>query len=428
MKLEQLKNKKIAIWGFGVEAQAAAKYLTLKAIEFEILAQSAEVVQDYNFNTSRVDLNLLNQYDVIIKSPGISPYQDFLKDSTAAFTSSTALWFNNEKRTPVIAISGTKGKSTTSSLLAHVIKEAGLKVSLVGNIGEPLLLTNQDVDFIVLECSSYQIYDGAIKAELALLSNLFPEHLDWHKNKENYFADKIKLIKDAKIKLINFKNHELVKQAKDLAPRFYNHESSFWVNKQALYFQDERLLNINDTQLLGEHNLENMAAVLSICNYIGLDLQGAIAAILHFEPLPHRLQNLGRVGGNVAINDSISSTPIATIAALKTLNVSKTTVLIGGFDRGIDWTDFFEYIDDNPPFAILLSGQNADDIFLQFNKFNFNCRQKLIKLKNLKQAIKKAQEISDNSVTLLLSPGSPSFDEFNNYIERGKFFENTLNN
>ncbi len=426
LALSQLRNKQVAIWGFGVEGRAVAEYLHKNQVGFTVLCSKGEEDKSYSCEIKEIDVALLNQFDIIVKSPGISPYSDLVKNSKAQFTSATALWFANEKNTSVIAITGTKGKSTSVSVLRHVLEALNYNVNLVGNIGTPLIAASSDCDYIVLEASSFQIYDGEIQADIALINNLYPEHVDWHEGAENYFSDKVKLLDSATIKIINANNKELVKRTHSMNCVLFNAKNAFHVEGESLFLQDREVLKISEIQLIGQHNLENIGAVLTICKELKLNIDRCIDAIKTFQPLQHRLQYLGKIGQHFAINDSIATTPIATLAALQTQECSTTTLFVGGFDRGNDWSDFAQNLNQCAPNLLLLTGQSGKIIHDYLQQINspilFHYFTKL------GQAIKFAVENSPKNHTLLLSPGAPSFDEFENYKQRGLYFEKELHN
>lgn len=424
MKLNELKNKKIAIWGFGVEGKAMAEYLANNDIKFSVICQAEEINKAINgINTHLIgwlQSPLLNDFDVIIKSPGISPYTDLVKNATAHFTSPTAIWFANEKKTKVIAITGTKGKSTTASLMAHILNALGKSVNLVGNIGQALILSRSDYDYIVLEASSFQIYDGEIQADVALINNLFPEHVDWHKGAENYFNDKIKILNNASTKIINAENENLQRLVIEDQILYFNKATGYYVKDDWLMYQQNKVLNLSDIQLIGRHNLENIGAALTVCTSLDLDTDKSVEAIKLFKPLAHRLQHLGKIGKHFAINDSIATTPIATLAALQTLDSNKTTLLIGGYNRGNDWSGFAQSLNDNPPHLMIISGENGKEIVQHLRNMDSQINYKYCD--TLEQAIKQAQLQTPENHSILLSPGAPSFDQFGNYIKRGEFF------
>ena len=428
MKLSDIKNKKIAIWGYGVEGKATAQYLSNKGIDFTILCKEEERDEKYKCVTTSVDKELLAGFEVIVKSPGISPYSPLLKDIDVQMTSATAIWFANERHqaidTKVIVVTGTKGKSTTASLLTHVLQQSGKSVNLVGNIGQALISSTLDYDYIVLEASSFQVYDGNISADIAVITNLFEEHLDWHAGADNYFRDKLNILKAAKIKIINANNTTLTKLVDEQDVLYFNAANAFHVKGEELMYDKEIVLNLSQVKLIGVHNLENIGAVLSVCQQLKLDMAICVEAIKSFKPLAHRLQSLGKIGQHYAINDSIATTPVATLAAMKTVDLSNTTLLVGGYDRGNNWQDFADEINENPPGLLLISGQNGEIIHQRLQVINAKFRYLLCA--DLVDAISLAQLLSPAEGVILLSPGAPSFDQFDSYIKRGEFFATEL--
>jgi len=424
MKLSDINNKKIAIWGYGVEGKATARYLSSKGIDFTILCNKDERDEKYKCITTLIDKELLAGFEVIVKSPGISPYSQLLEDIDVQMTSSTAIWFANEHHqameTTVIAVTGTKGKSTTASLLKHVLSQSGKRVNLVGNIGQALIASTLDYDYIVLEASSFQVYDGNINTDIVVITNLFEEHLDWHAGADNYFRDKLNILKAAKIKIINANNTTLTKLVDDQDVLYFNTTKAFHVNGEELMYDKEIVLSLSQVNLIGVHNLENIGAVLSVCQQQKLDMLACVDAVKSFKPLAHRLQSLGKIGQHYAINDSVATTPVATLAAMKTVDLSNTTLLVGGYDRGNNWQDFADAINKNPPSLLLISGQNGEIIHqrLQVIKAKF----KYMLCADLADAINLAQSLSPAEGIILLSPGAPSFDQFESYIKRGEFF------
>jgi len=427
--LESLRHSNIAIWGFGVEGKATAEYLNKYEIDFKVLCKDSEINDQYLCITKTVDVHLLNTFDVIIKSPGISSYSKLVNETTARVTSPTAIWFaneNKEKDTSVIAVTGTKGKSTTVSLLAHILEYCEKSVNLVGNIGQPLITASCDVDYIVLESSSFQIYDGNIQSDIAVVTNLYAEHVDWHNGKGNYFKDKLQLISGANIKIINAQNPILNNLIKNNDVDYFNLNTGYHVIDDKLLYIGNEVLELSEINLIGKHNLENIGAALTVCEKLELDISKCVEAIKIFKPLAHRLQNLGKIGQHYVINDSIATTPLATMAALETLDTTKTTLLIGGFDRGNDWMDFAKELIKLPPNLLIISGDNGTIIHNLLKslhaQFNF------VLCHDLKESIQIAQRQSNKGDTIILSPGAPSFDQFDSYIKRGEFFEMELKN
>ncbi|MCX7553935.1 UDP-N-acetylmuramoyl-L-alanine--D-glutamate ligase [Marinicella sp. S1101] len=430
MKLESLKDKTIAIWGFGLEGKATLAYLLARCPnrEIAVLCGADEVAgaqrKGVSFITEPVTVEVLDQFEVVVKSPGISPYQAPAKQAKCQFISSAALWFDNEKSGQIIAITGTKGKSTTAAMLTAVLEAMNFKVVLAGNFGLPLIQCLGKFDFVVLETSSYQAYDGSIKADIGVLLNLYSEHLNWHLTEQQYHHDKWQLLCQSERVLLNAADDNstkmLQKEPLRMQPEYYGNQHGFYELNGVLMYQDKALVSAYGWQLKGRHNLHNAAAVCAIVLMLGLDIKIAINAIKQFKPLPHRLQLVAEFNGVKFINDSISSTPHSTLAAMGTVDLSRTILLVGGFDRGVDWQWWVEAIEERPPQLIICSGENSKKIHQLV--LNQQIKTQCIKQPSLKQAVKYAKEQAQPGDTVLLSPGAPSFDAFDDYQHRGQKF------
>lgn len=433
MKLAQLKTETVAIWGFGVEGKATLHYLRQKLpdLQLTILCPSDEAEpldepSNYHFCHQPITAELLSRFTVVIKSPGISPYQAAVADCTANIISGSSLWFANQRQcsnAKIIAITGTKGKSTTAAMLTHILSELDYKVVLAGNFGTPLLQCLDDYDYIILETSSYQAQDGSIQADCAVLLNLYQEHLDWHGSERQYHLDKWRLLQNAKHSIISAgdKSSQQMQQQFPLSEfSQFNQNNGFYVLNNSLMYQYQALLSTHGWQLKGKHNLANAAAVCQVLTVLGLPVGRAINALRDFKPLPHRLQTVANIAGVSYIDDSIASTPKATLAALQTVNLSKTWLLIGGFDRDLDWQDFIDFCQNQHLKGILCSGQNGAKIHQMLTKVTKNSDLQVFK--ELVDAVAYACQNAQSGDTVLLSPGAASFDAFANYQQRGVQF------
>ncbi|WP_154223300.1 UDP-N-acetylmuramoyl-L-alanine--D-glutamate ligase [Marinicella rhabdoformis] len=432
MKLVDLENKKVALWGFGMEGKASLAYLQkrLPDLSLTILCPQSEAgLSGVKFNHDEITADLLSRFDVVVKSPGISPYQDCVENSTAQFTSATALWFANERRATgaqIIAVTGTKGKSTTAAMLTHVLTGMGFNAVLAGNFGVPLLEQTTLCDYVVLETSSYQAYDGEITADVGLLLNLYSEHLDWHGSESQYHKDKCRVIASAQQVVLNAKDEKTLKS--QIATHhnqvsYFASEQSFYVLNNSLMYQDKALFSLHAWSLKGRHNLLNAAAVCQVVSVLGLNIMACINHIKTFKSLPHRLQLVGLFNGVIAVNDSISSTPQSTMAALDTVKWDKTILLVGGFDRGLDWQCFVDFLVQQTESLkqVVCSGQNGEKIYKLVQQA-IPQQQVALEL-SLDKAVEVACKRAEVGDTILLSPGAPSFDAFANYQQRGVQFE-----
>ena len=451
-----------AIWGFGREGQAALaairRYFPDKRIA---LLLSPEEAQRWDFSgdanlelvTAEITAGILGQYGTVIKSPGISPYGaacDWARFRGTRIISGSSLWFAEHLRDRTICITGTKGKSTVSALVAHLLRSSGQKTALCGNIGVPLLeLLHAEPapDWWVIELSSYQTADFMGVPAVACVLNLFPEHLPWHGSEERYFSDKLKILAEAEVAVLNGGDDRLVALTGHVKHGYYfNSRDSWHVRPDAhsagghdatghIYFADDAILDLKDLRLKGRHNAENVCAALMIVQAAGFDAKALAKHVLSFHPLPHRLQNLGVRGGLDYIDDSISTTPHASVAALESVAPKPCTIIVGGFDRGLSWTHFVDAVQAQSPHAVIVCGANAGTIIEAITTRMRTVEATLAGnqtpgtlaltiTEDLAQATALAAQITPRGGVVLLSPGAPSFDAFSSYAERGRAFAN----
>lgn len=422
MKLTDLKDKKIAIWGKGQEGNATAKFLSVK---YQI--SNISFFDDYDETCQKPTFENLIKFDYIIKSPGISPYRPVYQEAKKAgsqFLSATGLWFRLNKPGTKICISGTKGKSTTSSLLAFVLDKLGYKTLLCGNIGIPLTSDNAingDYDYYVIELSSYQIKsleeEKLEVGDIRLLLNLYPEHLDWHLTTENYFEDKISFLKGSGINIIN-KNDVITNQYLSKIPnhKFFNDKNYQLINGE-IYLENSMFYSTENFPLKGDHYLLDLVAVFEVLHNLGIDFKSVLKSLAEFKPLPHRMNILGNKEGITYINDSISTIPETSIAALESLKGKKVSLLAGGFERNQDWKKLIVYLEDHLDFSVICLPENGRRLFTELQSYKI----RNLMSENLEHAVNLAKSL--NPDVILLSPGAPSYGSYKNYIERGQHFE-----
>lgn len=419
MKFQNLSDKKIAIWGRGKEGNATYNCLKNKTKAKEIIFIEEENIQD------------LYTCDVLVKSPGVSIYREEItkaKEKGILYTTPTNLFFQNKnEKTKVIAVTGTKGKSTTSSLLFHTLSSLGFKVKLGGNIGTPLLeLIDENVDYVIAELSSYQSADIKGEIEISVLTNLYHEHLQWHKTHEQYYLDKINMLNQSKVSIINGIQDESKKQTKHLNRIFFNESTGIYFNNGLFYDEKTGLFPTNALPLKGEHNLENATAVLTVLKLLNINPKKAEEAFKTFKPLPHRLQIIGKINDVLYIDDSISTTPETSLAAVKAFDKNNfITLLVGGFDRGQDYHVLIDFLKNIKQRILLIClPDTGEKAFSLANEFNINC----IKANTISKAIQLAKEKTPKNGIVLLSPGAPSYNQYKNFEERGiDFQKNVLN-
>ncbi|UGB38712.1 UDP-N-acetylmuramoyl-L-alanine--D-glutamate ligase [Frateuria soli] len=432
MRIADLAGQRVAIWGFGREGRAAIVALRarLPQLPLTLFCSPAEVASAQALDPALLvrgeepDAVALGAFDVVVKSPGISAYKPALlaaQGSGTRFTSGTALWFAEQPQAPVVAVTGTKGKSTTTALIAHLARSLGVRTALAGNIGLPLLeLLDVQADLWAVELSSFQTGEAG-PMPLGVVTSLYEEHLDWHGSRERYVADKLKLAQAARTLLVNGMQETLLEHTATHPRRVLFGMSDGWhVRDGYIRRADSRIFAVADLPVPGEHNALNACAALAALEAMGHDARSAAPALAHFHALPHRLQPLGERGGVAWINDSISTTPQATLAALASLEGRAVTVIVGGHDRGLDWSAFVQAVGDRAGLAIVAQGANGPRIAAALREAQPMGQIALVA--TLDEAVEQARALTPAGGVVLMSPGAPSFDQFRDYAERGRRF------
>jgi len=436
MRLADLANARVAIWGYGREGHAALallqkrfpqQRLTLFCSEAEAKSATADASAPPIVITTPPDLDLLRQFDIVIKSPGISAYRAPVPQAQAAgvrFTSGTALWFAEHARARTICVTGTKGKSTVCALIAHILRKSGKCVALAGNIGLPLLELIEPVrepQWWVIELSSFQTRDFNGAPSVAVINNLYEEHLDWHGTRERYLSDKLAIGASAQALVVNAQPELLARLAASPAPSVFGDAAAWHAREDGVWRGGERILAVAEIPLVGRHNAQNVCAALAALEAAGEDARALARHVGTFKALPHRLQILGVRDGLEYVNDSIATTPYATIEALRAFGERPVSVIVGGFDRGVDWSPFAEYVAQNPPLAIIANGANGARIVETLCAIE-SPGFVLASTPKLDDALMTARTLLPAGGVVLLSPGAPSFDQFKDYAERGREF------
>lgn len=440
MRISGLEGRRVAIWGYGREGRAAyaalrerlpGQMLTLFCSEPE--AEPVRALEDPHLHIeTRVDADALSAFDVVIASPGISPYASPAADAIGRgvqWLGGTALWFAENTSGRKICVTGTKGKSTTTALIAHLLRSAGTRTALAGNIGLPLLElldVQPPPDVWAIELSSYQTAQ-AQQPDVAVVLNLYPEHLDWHGSEARYYADKLALVEQAspRIAALNGADIRLAEVAVPASTRvlWFNESGGWHLREHWLYRGEQRVLDTRPLPLPGQHNRINLCAALAAVEALGFDAVSLASAAMGFQGLPHRLQTLGRRNGIEAVNDSISTTPHATLAALDCYPGRRIALLVGGYDRGLDWGVFVERMArDAPALAVVTLGQNGPRIAERLRPVAASGRFQLHEANDLEDAVPIALAALGGEGVLLLSPGAPSFPRYTDYTERGRHF------
>ena len=446
MRISQLEDRRVALWGWGREGRAAYRAIRVRlpSLPLTLFCNSDEVASANALDDARLAIETeasagrLSAFDVVIKSPGISPYRPealVAAHQGAMFIGGTALWFAEHPEARTLCVTGTKGKSTTTALLAHLLRAGGHRTALAGNIGLPLLEVldgpqalldpPSPPEFWAIELSSYQTRDvaaGGTRPEVAIVTNIFPEHLDWHGSEQRYIDDKLALLGEAKPRIAVLNANDPLLSAYQGDVRWFNRDDGWHLRGDALYRGERFVFDTTNVPLPGRHNRSNLCAVLAAIEALGLDAAALAPHAATFQPLPHRLQVLGTRDGLTWVNDSISTTPHASLAALDVYRERRVALLVGGHDRGLDWTAFADAMASQAPAAVITMGDNGPRIHALLSEVATRAGFALMAAPDLAAAVDQARAFLAGEGVVLMSPGAPSFGAYRDYTERGRHF------
>lgn len=456
MKLSQLQNKKILILGFAREGITTLNYLSkhFPDQEFSLSDQSSldklsDEAKQILTTSNQIDqtyfgenyLDAIAQYDLIIKTPGIpanlAPLQQFLSQGKT-ITSATAIFFANSPH-KIIGITGTKGKSTTTSLIYEVLKAGGLDVNLVGNIGIPALDQLDDASkdqIFIFELSSYQLSDLTLSPNIAVFTSIYPEHLNYHQTFENYFKAKQNITKfqtpsDYFIYNSDYPEIEnLSQKTKALAIGYSKDKKAdqpVYLKKDILYYQNQQIISTKELHLKGEINYINCMPAIIIAKLFDIKTNKIHQALKSFQPLPHRLELVTTKHGIKFFNDSLATIPEATIAAINTLGSNVQTLIAGGFDRGLDFSLLGKFLSQSQTLKnLILFPTTGEKIWAELIKYNKDTKIQKFDVTSMEEAINLAFKNTDKGKICLLSPASTSFNMFKDYKDRGDKFKQLI--
>lgn len=437
-------DKKVLILGLSKSGISAAKYLNKHGAEVFIteLREQKENDEEKIKELASLGINVemgghsdafINGSYIAIASPGIPPKSEIfkrLKEAKVQVISEVELAYK-ESLKPFIAITGTNGKTTTTALTAHILKEE-FNAEACGNIGFPPcdLLENEDLDFFVCEMSSFQIETSdAFQAQIACWLNFTPDHLDWHGGLENYFNAKAKLFKlpqTPAFSILNGADEKLLEFSKTCGGTVFlfakeTEDNCCYVKNEAIYFKrkkaEEHIIDLKDCPLVGEHNYQNIMCAVIVAKLEGVETEKIKSAIMSFKAPEHRLEKVCEFDGITFFNDSKATNPEAAIVAIKSFNNQNVVLIAGGRDKNTDLKEFCTEI-NNHITTVILIGEASERFATNLKENGFN---NIIFETTLQSAVDKSIELKPQVV--LLSPACASFDMFNSYEDRGRIFK-----
>lgn len=436
--VKKLTGKNIAILGFGKEGKSTFNFIRkhLPDMPLTILDKASITIDDDKVTIVSGDdyLNNLEKYDLIIKSPGISLKDiDYSKIQNKITSQLELLLEVNRKN--IIGITGTKGKSTTTSLMYEVLKAQRDNVFLLGNIGVPvfdMIEEYNDKSLLVIEMSSHQLEFVKNSPHIAVILNLFQDHLDhdgslehYHNNKMNIFkyqtADDYAIYADDN-EYLNAKMKTLNTDATKFNVRFDDENifgNSVRIKNDKVFINNELVYTDGERNLIGNHNLKNIMFVLTICKILGLDFEKARETILSFKGLKYRMEYIGTYHNIKYYNDTIATIPAATENAIEAIG-DVDTLIFGGLDRGIDYKEFIDFLKNSKINNLICMPSTGTNI----GHLLENCTTKNIKyVQTLEEANAMALQYTTPGKSCLLSPAAASYEYFKNFEEKGKAFE-----
>ncbi len=451
-KLEEfnsfVKGKRIAIIGLGVSNIPLIDYLhnlganiTLfnnKKIDESVLDKIYEYKIEYSFGENY--LSKLKGFDIIFRSPSCRPdlYEIQLEVERGAILTSEIELVLKMCPATTVGITGSDGKTTTASLIYEILKEENLNCYLGGNIGIPLFTKigkMKPEDYVVLELSSFQLMNMNVSPNIAVVTNIAPNHLDIHKSYEEYIEAKTNIFKyqtENDLLVLNYDNEitkEFAKKANSKVVYFSSKnklDNGYILDNQVIKKCDNGLrrhiINTKDIKLRGVHNYENICSAIAATDRIA-SIESQVKAISHFAGVPHRLEFVKEINGAKWYNDSIASSPTRTIAGLNSFD-EEIVLITGGYDKNLDYQPLAMPIINKVKKLILL-GQTSYKIYNEVTKLLSieNKKLDIYKMNTLEEAVNKAKEVSVKGDVVLFSPASASFDMFKNFEERGNKFK-----
>lgn len=416
----RLRGKRILILGFGREGKSSLAFIQkyLPHAIIGIADKNESAFKDLSVHPNNPTspklyfgdnyFDAVNDYDIVLKTPGISLLGKDI--DIAKITSQTDL-FLEEFHNQIIGVTGTKGKSTTSTLIYHLLKESGKDAILAGNIGIPIFDIIENISnktIIVFELSAHQLQFIHRSLHIGILLNVFEEHLDHFGTFEAY--------RDAKLNIIRKMGE------KDWAVTC--DEFCYEADKMMLHSLNYRYydfgVNWDEVTLRGDHNRLNVKAALCAIYAFGIPVNEVLPYLKTFKPLEHRQEPVGTFSGVTFYNDSISTIPQATIAALQTIK-NVTFLLLGGFDREIDYSPLIDYLMHHPVEHILYTGKAGSRMFEMLQSAGYQGDTK--NFKDLNEAFEILKTLSEPGDVCLLSPAAASYDQYRNFEERGSLFK-----
>ncbi len=450
---EQIKGKKIAMCGIGVSnTPLIMNFLSNGAKVYACDRRNRQMLGDIadKLESAGAELRLGDNYlenlevDMIFRTPGMNfhlPELDDARKKGIAVTSEMEVFFDLCPAT-IFAITGSDGKTTTTTLISKMLEAEGKRVFVGGNIGTPLLPEIENItkdDFVVVELSSFQLISMRKSPDIAVVTNVAPNHLDVHKDMDEYVEAKKNILvhQNAFSRTVLNKDNEITNSFNSFVrgqSLSFSMETPLkngaWLDTNGYIHMSYRgidapIMHRDEIAILGDHNVENyLAAITAVWGYVGVDSIKKVAR--EFKGVEHRIEFVREVNGVKYYNDSIASSPTRTIAGLKAFP-KKVWLIAGGYDKHIPYEPMVPYVLEKVE-KLLLCGDTAQKIedAVKADK-NYNGNPEIIRVDDIAKAVEYAYNNTKNGDIVTLSPASASFDRFPNFVSRGNYFKEQVN-
>jgi UDP-N-acetylmuramoylalanine--D-glutamate ligase len=438
VRFSELEGASIGVWGAGREivSFAAQVRTRLPAARIAVAAfdeapglDVADVLGSPGVRVVAASeaTAALSACEVVVRSPGVSihrPEIAQLRRAGVPVTTATSLWLAERRGRRVLGVTGTKGKSTTAALAHRLARAAGEPAQLAGNIGRPALelLDADPGELAIVELSSYHVADLAVGPEVAVITNLYDEHADWHGSARTYRAEKLRILALPGVvrAVLPARQRELASAPTVAERRLFGEPAGWDLADGAITFAGEPRLQAAALPLPGDHNALNLCAALTALEAAGVEPPPLAAALAGFEPLPHRLQTVAERDGVTWVDDSISTTPESALAALASFPGRELVLIGGGQDRGQDYGELARELARSG--ALVIGMPTTGPRLLAAALAAGLPGSRVLAADDLVAAVAIARERAQPGAVVLLSPAAPSYDRFRDFEQRGERF------
>ncbi len=440
-KFGGISMKKVLVYGLGVTGISTVKTLDKLGYEVYTFDKNKENIKELEgYKYSPISDSRISEleFDFVIKSPGIKPSDEIVEilaknnEIISDIEASQRLFPDKEK----IAITGTNGKTSTTSMVAHILNECGKKAYTVGNIGEGILWQMYEKEGVfVEELSSFQLHDTRkYHPHIGAILNIKEDHIDWHGSFDDYINSKLKLTLNQNERdylVLNAEDEESQKHKKDFKAQIYEFSSENMVSKglfldgNMICFRNDgcnivEILDVRDLEVIGRHNYENVMAAILLTYLYGLDLPEIIKAIKTFKAISHRLEYVRSLSGVDFYNDSKGTNVDSSVKAIESFD-KPIIIIAGGYDKNIDYTDYVKAFKKNGKLMVLM-GATKLKLKDLCEKYDID----YILVEDMNEAIKTSYDNAEDGDVVLLSPASASWDMYKSYEIRGNEFKDIV--